>query len=48
MIVYLANKSPLRADTLSHRIEEIIHDDLMPAPASSFVSYPQCVSSTLP
>jgi hypothetical protein len=44
----LANKSPFRADMLSHRIEEIIHDDLMPAPASSFVSHPQSISSTLP
>lgn len=34
MITYLANKSPFRADILSHRIEEIVPDDLMPAPDS--------------
>jgi hypothetical protein len=44
----LATKTQFRADMLSHRIEEIVPDNLMPALASSFVSHPQSISSTLP
>ena len=48
MIAYLATKTEFPADVLSHRIEEIVHNDLMPAPNSSFVSHPRSISSTLP
>jgi hypothetical protein len=48
MIVYLAHKEKFREDTLSNRIEKIVHDDFLLTPPSLFVSHPHYVSTTLP